>query len=364
MNKHSVFSPSAAHIWSKCPGYVQMTKKNRDKKSNQAADEGTAAHWVLEQRLKGNHLKEGDKTPNGYEVTAEMISGARIFEDSLVSVADGATIYTECRVNIHAVHVLCFGTIDAYAVNGKTLYVRDYKFGQYPVEVRDNLQLISYAAGALEYARNIERVNIGIIQPRAYHPDGNIRSYVISMDRVNAVISQLRDAAVNAVSDNPTISTGKHCRYCEGKLVCPGYVKLTREVLNEFSVNFEVLNPTIDMMGRELTDLLAIDDVIKRRIAAVSAGLTAQLEKGGVCKNWKLNTGVGRWVWDTNTPLDILENVSGIKLSKPRTYITPKQAKTAGMSWELIQHYAKKTTGVKLVPVDVNEGIRIFGGGK
>jgi len=359
MGEHSRFSPSKAHIWGNCPGCVPITA-GRKHTTNAAADEGTAAHWVTEQYVHGISTSVGVPAPNNIPVTNEMLQGAKLFRDEISARSQGA-IYTECKLSIPSIHEDCFGTLDAFTVSNDTLYIWDYKFGWNPVDVHGNLQLIAYASGALVYAPRIKHISIGLIQPRAYHKDGPVRSYIVPIEEFNTIIEKLRNAAENATSKSPRLNTGQHCRYCDGKLMCPAYNKLTRDIMDEFSVDYSVEAPTIDMIGRELVDLLAMEDIIKRRISAANAELTTQLQNGGVCNTWVLNTSVGRWMWVDNAPFTEIEAITGVTISKT-THITPKQAVKEGIAWDHIKPYVYKSAGVKLVPAENIDGVKLFGG--
>jgi hypothetical protein len=71
-----------------------------------------------------------------------------------------------------------WGTADAIVLKGEVLYVRDLKYGANAVvEAEDNKQLKIYALAALLTVKGaVKYVDVGIVQPRAKHPDGPIRS--------------------------------------------------------------------------------------------------------------------------------------------------------------------------------------------
>ena len=72
----------------------------------------------------------------------------------------------------------CWGTLDyASWVVGKDLYVCDYKHGLVTVEADNNKQLKIYASGILEdVGYDFEYIYLVIVQPRAAHVNGVIRS--------------------------------------------------------------------------------------------------------------------------------------------------------------------------------------------
>lgn len=353
--EHSKFSPSSAHIWSKCPGYVRQME-NRKKTTSAAATEGRAAHWVAERALQETPILTGTITPQNIAVTEEMVEGARLFYGAIKNY--GSPIYTEQLVNIPYVHPECFGTVDAYSIIEETLQVWDYKFGWGIVDVVNNLQLILYATGAMNahYPRKITCIKIGIVQPRPYHRDGAVRQWTVPSKRFKVILEKLRIAA-----GDTQLTTGKHCRYCEAKLNCPSYSMLTRAMLDEYSIGYAEETPTPDILGKELMALKSIEEVLKNRIVALETELIQRLKNGQQINGWSLIQGRGNYTWNTNIDtLHILGRLLNINLTQEKP-ITPRQAEKKGVNWSLIEKYVKKESKTILKSYDPDEGRKIFG---
>src|SRR5205085_9695018 len=96
-------------------------------------------------------------------------------------------LHVEGLIEISILHDLNWGTPDAwvYSPRSLTLDVFDFKFGHGFVSEFENWQLIGYAAGFLEslgidgHADQALRVNLHVVQPRAYHRAGPVRTWSV-----------------------------------------------------------------------------------------------------------------------------------------------------------------------------------------
>ena len=71
---HSYLPPSGAHVWSKCAAWPRMNERFPQEYDSAAGAEGTAAHWLAWELLRGI-TPMGLTAPNGIVVTDEMIEG-------------------------------------------------------------------------------------------------------------------------------------------------------------------------------------------------------------------------------------------------------------------------------------------------
>jgi len=164
-----------------------------DGKSSIYAAEGTAAHEVSEKALRGD--KDCSKflgevyTIDGFdvEITEEITNSAQRYVDYVVaqSQSEGCVLFIEER---HSLAQLdppfdAGGTCDATIIKPllRVIEVIDLKNGKGIVEVNNNKQTRTYALLALlnapkELVDQIDQVKVTIVQPRASHKDGRIRS--------------------------------------------------------------------------------------------------------------------------------------------------------------------------------------------
>lgn len=128
------FSPSAEKRWRTCPGSVALCEDLPDTSSSYA-DEGTAAHYMAEQILRGADGASlvGKKAENGVLMTAEMLLEVRKYTNYVQGVveATGGTLLVEQRLPISDItgEDGAHGTADAVILAGDEIIVIDLKFG-------------------------------------------------------------------------------------------------------------------------------------------------------------------------------------------------------------------------------------------
>ena len=203
--------PSSFNTLKHCTGYLLLDVPNVNIE-NDASLEGTKAHKLLEEMLKGS----ADTT--GYD--SEMIMYAKGAVNYIVEKSQGNPVNVEVKRKFSKIHPDCEGTpdVDWYDPITKTYHVFDYKYGFVGVEAKDNLQLITYATEApVETAYYC----FHIYQPRAYSADGPAKRHVMTKKDFWEVVSWLRDRLEMALDPKRAYTrAGEHCRNCKGFTVC------------------------------------------------------------------------------------------------------------------------------------------------
>lgn len=134
MTKHAKrFSPSAAERWMTCPGSVEACL-GLPNDSSAYADEGTAAHYMGEQILRGVEGKSlvGKKAENGVEMTADMLLEVTKYVNYVQDVvkATGGTLLVEQRLPlVDITGEDAHGTSDVVILAGDEIIVIDLKYG-------------------------------------------------------------------------------------------------------------------------------------------------------------------------------------------------------------------------------------------
>lgn len=233
---HFELGPSSAHRWFHCPGSLAAERGLPDV-SSKYAEEGTAAHSLAEVAFQHNRHPEmwvGDSL-GGVVVTQEMADHVETYVEALRDYADGA----EC-VRIERQLVMpanmnppgpMGGTCDAWFFypEAQLLRVVDLKYGKgIVVEAEDNPQLSYYGvlawldlwAESKAKAQSIQEVELVIVQPRAFHPDGPIRVHRMTILQLKQFASQLLEKARAALSQSPGRVAGAYCGFCKAKLTC------------------------------------------------------------------------------------------------------------------------------------------------
>jgi hypothetical protein len=214
----------------KCVGSVALIRQlelhETDEPEYRA--EGTAAHWGLATALEAGedaYMVVGQKHENGVIITPDMARAIQTFIDfARPLMVNAVARYIEYPMARPEFHKKFFGTVDFAAVNGTTLDIADFKFGEgVAVEVGENVQTMYYAYGVLALHPEVENVRITIIQPRiTWHPGGVVRSWECSAQYLRDWASGvLQPSMVRADNNDGGLVQGEWCRFCPAKLVCP-----------------------------------------------------------------------------------------------------------------------------------------------
>ncbi len=237
---HSPLGGSAATRFINCPGSPALIQRIGQRKVTTEADwtrHGTAAHKVVAHCLANKQ--------DVWEVMSEDWDGI-LFEPDEVAAMQGfvdfvhervraiekahgtASLYVEFPLAHPEIHELFYGQLDVGIIAGKYAAILDYKHGEgVAVEVEMNAQLLYYAAGFVYDFLGVDWVELWVYQPRAFHPAGPARSWMIS---AAALMHWLRTILVPAMNladprqpqlDNPLNPDDSWCRFCPAKLACP-----------------------------------------------------------------------------------------------------------------------------------------------
>jgi hypothetical protein len=298
---HAVLGASSSHRWMACPGSVRLSA-NAPRRSSRYADEGTAAHQLAERCLSG-HLDAAEcvgesELVNGAEwpVTDEMAEAVQVFLDAVRAAQQpGDTLLVEQQFDLSAVHEGMFGTNDACVMSPArgTLYVFDYKHGKgHAVEAVGNPQLRYYGLGALLHlgATGIRDIVLTIVQPRAPHRDGPVRSERITVMDLLEWTADLRAAAVATEDVFAPIRAGEWCSFCPAAGACPA---LRDRALESAMADFSGATITVPaepalLDPADLARLLDGADLIDKWLAAVRAHALHLAESGQAVPGYKL----------------------------------------------------------------------------
>jgi hypothetical protein len=230
---HSKFGASGFHRLIACHGVIRQARDCCDS-SNDAAELGTAAHECGEFALKMgvNAFELLDLKFNGHTVDAAMSDAVQLYVAFIRNLAQqfNTKPMLENRVIMSSVRDDVFGTSDCIFIIGDTLHVYDYKHGYVVVEVENNSQAIFYAVAALDTYQlwdKIKHIRTGIIQPRADHIDGSIRTADYTMQDMREWQNTFRETVIAASDQNAPLNAGEHCRYCLASAFCRPRIERT-----------------------------------------------------------------------------------------------------------------------------------------
>lgn len=312
---HAVLGASSSHRWMECPGSIRLSK-GISRKSSSFADEGTAAHKLGEICLADGtdaaaHLGVLiDVDGTAWEVTEEMAEAVQVRLDTvrgLLAEFPNHVHETEQRFSLDWLYPNMGGTADdVIDVPFMRVIVIDYKHGRgVPVEVAmpdgtPNPQLAIYALDPAHQGDHAE-VEIIVVQPRAFHPDGPVRRHMFkSQDLLAWGKAVLLPAAQATEAKDAPLHAGDHCRFCSAKAICPEIRKqalaaaqqaFADDGLPVIPVADLVLPVPAEMDPVDLAKARALVDIMEPWFKAVKDTATALALDGAKLPGWKLVLG-------------------------------------------------------------------------
>ena len=272
---HSPWGASSASRYFACPGSVNRCRGVVDIPS-EAALEGTQAHELLEYELRTYFDLGGNPTVLAgmwnavpefrRENMKEAVNVAIDYVLALMLDYEDAQLILEQRFEIpsEVAPGEVFGTCDilVYIPSICELHVIDYKHGAgVLVDVKNNKQTRIYAIGATT-ARddwNVGRIVMTIIQPRAFHADGPIRSDVIEPGDLFEFHAELEEAIAATLNpDAPLIPGKEQCLFCAAAPGCPARERLALSVVNQdFGHVKQITKETLPVVAQMTPDRIA-----------------------------------------------------------------------------------------------------------
>lgn len=320
MGSHSILSPSKAERRIFCPGSMQREAKYPD----------VLTEWSLEGKLAHDYCYHILGCTD--EIINVDINMQRYCETYITYVRNIEAQWAvfEQEFYMYRVHPKMFGTPDAVIIDqDNTYHIVDFKYGFAPVEVKENWQLLSYAMGVDEFfpVVNIKKFTLTIVQPRAFHKDGIIRSWSFTSDELDKYREVLKNNSELCMSENPPLSAGLHCMYCKAKTECKVFSKKVISMTKE--------KKDFDSKSHELQYLKTFKKMLDTRLDDITAELISRLKDGQEVPIYKLKTLQSRrkWVIDDVDILNIGE-INGIDLTAA---VTPTEAERRGLDRGVIE---------------------------
>lgn len=378
---HAFLAPSSADRWSYCSGSAWLESQFPDLSDEEPRRLGTAAHSVFALELGRATVAVGDMMPNGVAVDRTMLQASALFLADIeaklrphVGDAWREACRVEARVAIPLVHEQNWGTPDVRALvatpGGWTLFVWDFKYGFKSVEVFENKQLVDYAAGCWTEARETMpnfhparcKVVFTVVQPRAYHADGPVRTWETALESLGPIIHSLAMAAEEATGEAPLCRPRPDvCRDCRARSGC---ATLQDTAYVGMAMSGQAIPRVLsdDALGLEMALLDDAMALMKARHTGLEEVVKARIRAGARVPHWMYGPGRGGLSWNKpEAEVLALGDMLGVPLAKPREPITPTQAKAAGLLPQLVDIYASHVAGAtKLMRDDGSNVRRIF----
>lgn len=243
---HSPLGASSAERWMNCPGSVNLIRQLAPDSDSEEPDyrrDGTQAHALAAHCLE-NDLEAWEADPTEFpELTSDMMQAVQEYLEFVREQHGSRKV--EVRVHVPEFHPAFYGTLDcvvrATLDTGGSIHVIDYKHGVgVVVDAEDNPQLKYYAYGDIATwgAPDFWPVKLTIVQPRAFHPDGAIRTWETTVGEIRRWAEEELRPAMEATQDLDYLALGQWCRFCPAKLVCPAFGGLANKALNTGAVSY------------------------------------------------------------------------------------------------------------------------------
>lgn len=370
---HATWAASSSSRNFKCSGALALTM-HLPETTSEPADWGTVCHEISDECLKtgkdavdfiGRTMK-GKKF--SFEVDEEMAETAQTYVDYVrdtlhKAVREGGSIseaklWIEQRFSLASLNPPfdAGGTGDAviYLPAEKRIEIVDLKGGRgVVVAAKGNPQLRTYAMGALlaNKGLDVELVTVTIVQPRASHPDGRIRSetfHVIDLMEWAAEMMAAMHRAKEAIDKRAEmpesawaatyLSPGDHCRdtFCKAAGTCPA---LRQAALDAVGVHFSPVDDTPRISNspdsgspEERAKRLDMLDMIDGWIKEVRAHEHRLAEMGQPAPGYGLVEKTGREKWKDEEAARAAIQKTGLaddKWLNPGKLRTPKQVRDA-----------------------------------
>lgn len=249
---HARLSPSSAFRWRVCPGSVREEAKYPDT-DNEYSLRGTAAHFVGEDCLKNGRtpgywrdqkvlVDKVDGTQETITITTEDTEAVWTYVDYVLRRMEAipgvhAEFETKLNPGIWLGRDDCEGTGDCALFSNVELEAVDYKHGAgVAVDAIENEQLLEYMIGMcarMDWTQISHDIPVTgtIVQPRAPHPDGPIRTWTLTAREIFARVPEVKIWCEATDDPNaPLVPGDKQCRFCKAKAECPALRASATEV--------------------------------------------------------------------------------------------------------------------------------------
>jgi hypothetical protein len=313
MGKHAILSPSGASRWLACTPSARL-EQNYPDRSNDAADEGTAAHKLAEIELSymfgkitahEYRTKRNAFTKSSKWYCAEMQNYVDDFcafvEEAFNSAGEDAQIFLEIELNLNSWVPEGFGTGDVIIVSATIAILIDLKYGKgVAVSAIENKQLRLYALGVLFHyglTFGFKRIEMTIYQPRIDNITTD-QMTVIDLERWAEAV--LKPRAKLAFAGEGEFEVGSHCGFCRAAPECRALAEENLRICGSEFQSTELLLPS------EISDILTAAGRIRSWLNSVEHNALVAALNGKKWPGFKVVEGRSSRSWADKSVVESL----------------------------------------------------------
>ena len=251
---------SAFYALSNCEISFQLSQASGEEPPTIFSDHGNEVHGVLTGKVPAADIEQGLREEADHLEGLRQLRLSDWLEDN-----KPFTEYTEKRLWMRKGTVPLFsGQPDKFVVQGRRVFLSDYKTGWHPLDhyVATNCQIRAYVALIdVELEGKVDEVTAAIHKPGKQSPPA-----IFDRQAIDDSIAWARYVATAAVSSEPKTPTrGPWCKYCSGKVLCP----LWREEINTLAeLSTAIVSDIPDSALRELAPHLELAKMVAEKLLA------------------------------------------------------------------------------------------------
>jgi hypothetical protein len=368
-----------ANVWVNCSGALSLQSKHpkpriEGEEIPESAKEGLAFHEIATRILKSIYEQSDDRlhcenfvgqlSSHGLPFDDDMYYHAREYVNNVLAVYNNAgqhrELHIEERLDLDAINDGSWSFADCWVVNPSTrvITIWDAKYGRSLVEVFENWQLLCYAIGLINKIPNVDRLgwtfDLRVFQPRAFHRDGILRSWVVTSEELRSY-ENIMVLAAEKSNQGGTCKTGTWCYNASCNRTCETYQRQVYDGLDYVgeSVGNDLTGTNLAI---EIVQLQHIQDQLKARLKGLEESAIVHIRKGESLPGLIAQETYGRKAWrkdiDQNEVIS-MGDLLGVDLRKPRELATPTQVLKKGIDASVINEYSETPkTGWKLATTD------------
>jgi hypothetical protein len=310
MGKHAILSPSGASRWLSCTPSARLEQTFPDR-SNDAADEGTAAHKLAEIELKfmfgfttaqqyRNERADFVKTSKWYcqDMANYIDDFCAYVEEAFNSAGEGAQIFLEVELNLNFWVPEGFGTGDVIIVSDTVAILIDLKYGKgVSVSAFENKQLRLYSLGVVFHfglTFGFKRIVATIYQPRI----DNITTDEITVKALETWAEEvLKPRALLAFAGTGEFVVGEHCTFCRAAPECRALAEANLKIIQTDFGTVENV-PAMEMLTvAEYVEILAASARVRSWLKSIERHALVEALRGRKWPGYKVVQGRSSRKW-------------------------------------------------------------------